>query len=341
MTSPTPGGSPRVLVVGECLADLAPAERAGTAVRSRRQSTQRLVAMPGGSPANVAVGLARLGQATMFAGRFSTSGLGPWLRQHLEANKVELSLSVDAPEAATIALVTLDEEGRATYAFYGPETADWQWTKDELPSLKLLAEQGVPVAAVHTGSLAAALPPGAEVVKEWLAEVRRSGTLVCFDPNVRPGLSGDFDQQRRRLAQMVPNAHIVKASHEDVETIFPGMGTDNAAQQWLAAGVVAVVITEGANGARLLHRGGFRVHGRPPAVTVVDTIGAGDSFTAGLLAHLGHQGLLRPAALAEAGEGQMQECLNYALTVSAMTCTRAGADPPEAEEVNAFVAGRR
>lgn len=341
MTSPPPGGPGHILVLGECLADVAPAtvpSAPGPApAHPGRQTVQHLVAMPGGSPANVAVGLARLGRPALFAGRFSTAGLGPWLKEHMQVNGVDLTFSVDVPEAATIALVTLDEQGRATYAFYGPETADWHWRPGQLPSPEALSHRGQALVAVHTGSLVAAFPPGATVVKEWLAELRRSSdVLISFDPNVRPGLSGDFGLQRRLLGSMMSSAHLVKASHEDVEAIYPGSSVDSTAQRWLTAGAVLVVITEGANGARLIHRDGAQVQGRPPAIQVVDTIGAGDSFTAGLLAHLGDQGLLHPRALAGATREQLEQALSYALRVSAITCTRAGADPPDGAEVDHF-----
>jgi fructokinase len=329
--STSPGG---VLVIGECLADVAPSPPPGGEVGAG-SPLRHLVAMPGGSPANVAVGLARLGARALFAGRLSTSGLGPWLRAHLAGNGVDLGLCPDADEAATIALVTLDAQGRATYAFYGPETADWQWRSDELPPPADLGVMGI--GTVHTGSLAAVLGPGAAVLEDWLAEVRRAGqAVVSFDPNVRPGLTGDFGAQRRRLARMVASAHLVKASHEDLEAIFPGDRAEEAGRRWLEAGADVVVVTEGRLGARLVDRNGTEVQASPPPVTVVDTIGAGDSFTAGLLAYLGRRGLLSVGGLRSAAPEELQAALLYAVRASAYTCTRAGADPPSEAELEAF-----
>lgn len=335
-------------MIGECIVDLAPRyEDADDAAPPERATgtggataARLLSAMPGGSPANVAVGLARLGVATAFAGRLSTSGMGPWLRAHLAANGLDLSLSVSAHEPATLALVTLDDLGGATYAFYGPSTADWQWQPDELPLPSSLGPGGLGFTAVHTGSLAAALGPGSAVVGHWLAEVREStDLLVSFDPNVRPGLAAGFDEQRAHLTQMLASAHLVKASHEDVEALAPGAGPQSAAQQWLAAGAELVVVTEGSQGATAYQRGGFRCHGRPPRVDVADTIGAGDSFMSALLGRLSGLGLAQPERLGAAPPELVEEALHYALAASALTCTRHGADPPTAGELASWRQG--
>lgn len=341
MTGPWPlrGG---VLVVGECLADVAPQAPSrgadGHAVLVGRQTAQGLVARPGGSPANVAVGLARLDVVTTFAGRLSAHGLGPWLRAHLAANDVNLDLAVTAEEPATLALVTLSPEGQATYGFYGPETADWHWRPDELPSAATLGPEGLGLAAIHTGSLAAALGPGAGTVAAWLAGAREGGeVVVSFDPNVRVGLAGDFEEQRQRLVECASSAHIIKASHEDVEALFPGRSSESAAEEWARGGAVLVVVTEGAKGATVVHKDGFSVQGSPQPVAVEDTIGAGDSFTAALLARLSQLGALSPAGLAACGQAEIQEALTYALAASALTCTRPGADPPTTNELSRFL----
>lgn len=366
---------PGVLVLGECLVDLAPAPagampgeggprddsrpsparaggpgqpghadgRAGGpdepdgADASAGPPGRPFVAMPGGGPANIAVGLARLGTRTAFAGRFSRSGFGPWLRRNLADNGVDLTFSVDATEAATLAVVTLDSQARASYTFYGPGTADWQWSADELPGAGPVALEQHGVIAVHTGSLATAFEPGASAIYQWLQSLHRGGkVLISLDPNVRPALVGDVTSYRDRLEGMVSNSHIVKASDEDIGAIYPGAELMDVAGQWLSAGVGLVVVTEGAKGATAVHARGGRVHCAPPAVTVKDTIGAGDSFTSGLLAYLAANDLLTPVAINRLDEAQLEAALEQSVTASAFTCTRWGADPPTKAELAAF-----
>jgi fructokinase len=288
--------------------------------------------MPGGSPANVAVGLGRLGVRTAFGGRLSRHGFGPWLREHLRANGVDLTPSVDAPELPTLAVVSLDDNGRATYTFYGRETADWQWADHELsPDPR--------VAAVHTGSLATTLDPGASVLSRWLASLRSAGdVLISFDPNVRPWLVDDLSAYRRRLEDVASTAHIVKASDEDIVAVYPGTDPAVVVDRWLSAGASLVLVTEGGRGASAAHRNGARARCAPPDVTVVDTIGAGDSFTAGLLAYLADEDLLTPAGAAGLSSAQLEAGLRQAVTASALTCTRAGADPPDQARLAAFLA---
>jgi fructokinase len=333
-----------VLVIGECLVDMAQSgaatpgtDQAGLA-QSLRQPSQRFVAMPGGSCANVAVGLARLGVRTCFAARIAQGGFGPWLRGYFCDNGVDLSLSVDAPEPATLAAVTLDDQGRASYTFYGPETADWRWQESELPVPErgALAVHGV--AAVHTGSLPIAFEPSGDVLARWLTKLRRGDdVLISFDPNMRTVPGADEAAYRRRLEEIIASAHVVKASNEDVEAMYPGSDPLGTAGKWLSAGTVLVIITEGAGGATALHRNGFRSHLAPPAIKVADTIGAGDAFSAGLLAYFADRGLLHPDGVARAGANDLEAALAQAIATSAFTCTRPGADPPDAGELKTFV----
>lgn len=334
----------RALVVGECLVDLAPASTgapgAGSAGTGKVGAWARqLAAMPGGGPANTAVGLARLGIPTAFGGRFSREGFGPWLRSYLVANGLDLALSVEADEDATLALVTLDDQGRASYTFYGPGTADWQWKANELPDLTATAPGDLGISAVHTGSIALTLEPGADVLAGWLAGIRRGNrVLVSFDPNMRPSLVGDLSSYRERLPGVISSSHIVKASDEDVEVLYPGESAPDVADKWLSQGVSLVVITEGALGATAFHENGARAHWAPPLIEVADTIGAGDSFSAGLLAYFAKTGLLDPAALATLSEGHLHDAIAQAVSASALTCTRPGADPPTEQELARFIA---
>jgi fructokinase len=334
-----------VLVVGECLVDMAPVKGPalvtgpGARTGSLRQPSQHFMAMPGGSCANVAVGLARLGVRSCFAARIARGGFGPWLRGYFSDNGVDLSLSVDAAEPATLAAVTLDDQGRAFYTFYGPETADWRWQESELPAPERRALAGHGVAAVHTGSLPIAFEPSGDVLARWLTKLRRGNdVLISFDPNMRTVPGVDEAAYRRRLEEIIASAHVVKASNEDVEAMYPGSDPLGTAGKWLAGGAVLVIITEGAGGATAVHCNGFQAHLSPPDIKVADTIGAGDAFSAGLLAYFAHRGLLHPHGVATADATELQAGLSQAIATSAFTCTRPGADPPDAEELEAFVA---
>ncbi len=274
----TPGR--HLLVVGEALVDLLPAGDDG-------RGNMLLEGRFGGSPANVAVGLARLDVPVGFAGRLARSGYGPWIRKHLEAEGIDMSASVDAGEACTLAVVTLDGTGAATYEFYGPGTADWAWELDELPDPASLAGRGV-----HTGSLATALPPGAGVLAEWLRLVRERGDVaISYDPNIRVSLLGEAHLFGRVVAPLLASAHLVKVSEDDLEAIHPGTPIEDVARAWLAPtpigpGPEVVVVTRGPAGARAWHRDGRTVARPAPATAVVDTVGAGDAFNGALAAAL-------------------------------------------------------
>ncbi|WP_431882754.1 carbohydrate kinase family protein [Micromonospora gifhornensis] len=280
----------------------------------------RFTAHPGGSPLNVAVGLARLGVPATLLARFSTSRFGRILRAHADANGVDLRHAVDTDDPATLAIASLDDDGVATYDFYVDGTADWQWRDDELSPA--LTSRGI----LHTGSLAVFRSPGADRVADALRTARAERALISIDPNIRPGLLGTPAQARARVEELIRLAHLVKASEEDVAWLYPGRPVEDVLRHWRDLGAALTVVTLGAGGALALS--GTRTFRQPaPAVEVVDTIGAGDAFTAGLL-----------AALSRAASGWPNEeiaaALRYAVEVAAVTCTRAGADPPYRHELS-------
>ncbi|MEW2476412.1 carbohydrate kinase [Micromonospora gifhornensis] len=280
----------------------------------------RFTAHPGGSPLNVAVGLARLGVPATLLARFSTSRFGRILRAHADANGVDLRHAVDTDDPATLAIASLDDDGVATYDFYVDGTADWQWRDDELSPA--LTSRGI----LHTGSLAVFRSPGADRVADALRTARAERALISIDPNIRPGLLGTPAQARARVEELIRLAHLVKASEEDVAWLYPGRPVEDVLRHWRDLGAALTVVTLGAGGALALS--GTRTFRQPaPVVEVVDTIGAGDAFTAGLL-----------AALSRAASGWPNEeiaaALRYAVEVAAVTCTRAGADPPYRHELS-------
>jgi fructokinase len=295
-----------IVVCGEALIDLVPA---GTPATWR--------AAYGGGPANTAVALARLGTPAALACRLSGDNFGRQLRSYLLDAGVDLSLAVAAVEPTTLAVVAFDEHGRADYQFYVNGTADWQWSPGELP-----AELPAGTRGVHVGSLASVMPPGAAVLREWVAAHREDAT-VTFDVNVRPALIPDRDSYHREISQWLDTAHIVKASDDDLAWLYPGQDPIDVARRWLDEhDLTLVLVTAGAAGAVAVPRGQDPVRVAGVGVDVVDTVGAGDTFTAAFLHRL------------KAFDRQnLESALRFAVTAAALACTREGAQPPAHDEV--------
>jgi fructokinase len=304
-----------IAIIGEALIDLVEAG-----------DDEPRLARPGGSPYNVAIGLARLDLRAHFVGRLSRDPLGTVLRNHALRSDVDLSWCVDADEPSTVALVELDAAGGAQYVFGIEGTADFRWTAAELAALPT----GVP--AVHFGSLASWLPPGDAVIADRVAALRAAGAAVTYDPNVRPHLQPDRVAARARIERTLPLAHLVKTSEEDLAWLRPGESVEDVARDWLRLGPSVVVVTRGADGAAAFTAAGAVT--RPPVpVDVVDTVGAGDAFMSGLLDALARRGRLTPAGIAGAPCGEL---LDDAGLVAAVTCSRAGANPPRRADLASF-----
>lgn len=289
----------------------------------------RYRAHPGGSPANVAVGLARLGVPCSLLARISTDALGGQLVSYLAGNGVSMRDVVRAAEPTTLALASLDGAGQAAYSFYVQGTADWQWRREELP-----AALAPDVTALHAGSLALALAPGARAVEDLLAAERARGRVtISIDPNIRPPLAVGQAAEVARVERQIRLAHIVKASEEDTSWLYPGLGCESVARAWQRLGPDLVVITMGARGAYALGPDGAEVLRPARPVLVADTVGAGDAFCAGLLDALSRAGLLGgAAAISRIGARQVAEVVDWAVLVAALTCERPGADPPTRAE---------
>jgi fructokinase len=307
--------APLIAVVGEAVADaVLPHEAAGPL---------QLTVRPGGSPANVAVGLARLGTRTQFLGRLSTGPLGEVLRQHLAESQVDLSMSVAAAQPASLAITSVDGEGAARYDFYLTGTADWQWDPAEL------TDWNEPAVAIHSGSLALLLPPGAPVITDFVARHRDRAT-ICIDPNVRPGIAS-IDTYREVFDRWAGIADIIKVSNEDLSHVYPDSAVPELLREWHSRGVRLIVVTAGAGGA-LASLDGATQQTEAPTVAVADTIGAGDAFTAGLLHQLAADGQLG-GRLDNLDEAALHRALLFATRVAAQVCTVPGADPPWAQQL--------
>lgn len=306
-----------IVVCGEALIDLAPSADGSGAY----------VAHPGGGPCNTAVALGRLGIPVAFLGRLSSDPFGQRLRRHLVDNGVDPRHIVDASEPTTLAVVALSEAGQATYSFYVEGTADRGLRPEHLP-IPLPDE----VAAVHLGSLGIVLEPGASTL-EHLVERERGRLVVSLDPNVRPAIIADADRYRLRLERLVGTADLVRVSRDDLAWVDPA-DPATVARRWLGAGAALVVVTSGDEGATAYHGSGETP---VPAerVGLVDTIGAGDAFNAGLLASLHQAGRLQRARIEALTADEVAEMLRFASRVAALTCARAGADPPRLAELAA------
>ncbi|MFC7217429.1 carbohydrate kinase [Streptomyces polyrhachis] len=292
------------LVIGECVADIV------------RTPGRRDRPHPGGSPANVAYGLARLGRRTALLTQLGDDPYGELIRTHLTAAGVDV-LTDSRPVATPTAVVTLDEHGAAAYEF----TIDWSLAASEPPRAR----------HVHLGSLASVREPGAAVARRLLREARAAGATVSYDPNIRPALFGERAAGLAAVEDCVALSDLVKASDEDLAWLYPGVPVRDSAARWLGLGPGTVIVTMGGEGAFALTADGeTRIEAPPTAV--VDTVGAGDSFMSAVLAVL-------PAA--RPGPDVLARALRTAAAAAAITVSRAGADPPTAAELAAARPGAR
>jgi fructokinase len=316
---------PVLTVIGEALVDLIPDGATGEH-RPR----------PGGSPFNVAVGLARLGNRTALMARFADDRYGRLLRSTAAAEGIDLRGAARAAERASVATASVDAAARATYEFDMEGTADWQWTAAELHELNPETE------VLHFGSLASWTPPGSERIADLVDDFRaRRDRLISYDPNIRPAVLGARGRGVELVEHSVRRAHVVKASRDDLEWLHPDLAVDDVAERWSRLGPAAVVVTDGAEGASAYRRSRAPLRRPARSVKVVDTIGAGDAFTAGLLTGLVRRRLHRNRRLEGISDGTLADVLDEAILVAAITCERAGADPPRLDELGVDLGARR
>ncbi len=304
----------RVCVIGESLIDI---------VRSPYGDEEDHV---GGSPANVAVGLASLGVDVDFATTYGPDLPGERVAEFLGQHGVHALASSLTDEPTSSAVAELDEAGTATYTF------DLHW--DLRP---VVLPQGI--GHVHTGSIGAVLEPGREAVFTALRTAERDAT-VSYDPNVRPTIMGDPARLRALVEQVVRLSDVVKASAEDVAVLYPGLPESGVLARWNEAGAALAVVTRGAHGvAYRLASTGESAERPILASTVVDTVGAGDSFMAGLLSGLLEAGLLGGSDARErlrtATLDDVTPAVERGLAASAVTVAHAGAYAPILAEIDA------
>ena len=300
----------RALVIGEALVDVVHAAD-GT-----------VTDYPGGSPANVALGLARLDRVTELAAWFGTDERGLLVREHLESGGVQLVPGSDHAERTSTAVATLAADGAATYTFD---------LTSRVPEVVLDDSMVV----LHTGSIAATLHPSAEAITELCHEAREYAT-ISYDPNARPTIMGTAEEVLPRIEALVAGADVVKVSDEDVAWLYPGADVESVLRRWAAAGPALVVLTRGAAGSIGVTSAGEQVDVPSPQVAVVDTVGAGDSYMAGLLDALWSADLLgadRRERLHQLDARTTYQAMAHAATIAAIVVSRAGANPPTRREL--------
>lgn len=299
-----------IVVAGEALIDLVP------------QGSGALAALQpalGGGPYNTAVALGRLGSPTAFCSRISYDAFGEALLDRLRDSGVDVTAVQRGPEPTTLAVATLDGNGSAAYSFHVEGTADRLFT----------APAGLPAGtrAVSFGTCSLVLEPGASAYEELMRTASGQGVFTALDPNIRPGLIPDADAYRARFKSWLPSVSLLKLSEEDA------LWLGGTPRDWLAAGPAAVVITHGGDGLTAFTQDGSVYPVPGEKVDVVDTIGAGDTVNAALLHALSGQDALSPAAVADLGHDGWNRLLRFAARAAAVTCSRAGAEPPYAAEL--------
>lgn len=279
--------------------------------------------VPGGSPLNVAVGLSRLGHSVHFASQVGVDDAGQHIRRHLEDSGVTLCVSSSGPVTTSSATARVSRNGSVEYVF------DVVWEGAGELSIG-------PYWHVHVGSIAVTIEPGATTLAHTVNQVTDRGATISYDPNVRPALMGHRDLVLDTAENMVGQAHLVKASAEDVAWLYPGWSVRSVMDRWRSLGALVVLITQ-AKDPVLIDWMGLQLEQRVPEVSVVDTIGAGDAFMAGLLHGMAHRGLLGRENLERwslVQESEIRTMIEPALQCAAFSVTQVGATSPRLSEVS-------
>ena len=305
-----------IICCGEALIDFLPRQTAA--------GEAAYAPMNGGSIFNTAIGLGRQDIATGFFTGLSTDFFGDMLRAGLAASKVDLRYVKQWDKPSTLAFVKLDN-GQARYSFFDDNSSSRMLTRKDLPKFPAA------VTALHFGSISLIPDPGGSTL-EALAMREAKKRVICLDPNIRASLVKDKRKHLARLNRLIGKADILKVSDEDVAWMTGKTDLAAAAKKWLRAGAKIVAVTKGGDGFEAYTRR-YAIAQPAVPVKVADTVGAGDTFTAGLLTALSRDGKLDKAALAAINEADLGAALDFAARAAAITCSRPGADPPWAHEL--------
>lgn len=309
------------LVCGEALFDVfsAPADADSNRIT--------LEAVAGGSPFNVAIGLARLGAPVALLGGISTDHFGQRLRKLLESEGVDPSHLIDFEAPTTLAMVALSASGAPAYSFRGEGCADRLVTQSHLQPLS------DDIRGIHFGSYSLVTPPIADALLALLGN-EQARRLISLDPNIRLNVEPNLERWRERVEAFAAHAHMIKVSDEDLALLYPGVAPESIAKRWLTERAEVVVLTRGSQGAELFSRRHGQFYAAARTVTVRDTVGAGDTFQAALLTYLHEHQLDTPQALATVDSSQLEQLLKFATAAAAITCSRRGPDLPHRYEID-------
>ncbi len=312
-----------ILVCGEALIDMF--------VTAKADGSLVTEPVAGGSPYNVAIGLARLGSRTGFFGGMSNDAFGIHLAAKLQREGVDLRYALRSDRPSTLVLVSTDAAGVPTYRFIGEGAADRMLTVADLP-----ASLPGDVTALTFGSLSMGVEPAGATFLA-LAERESGRRVISVDPNLRASVVGDIATWKVRLERFIAAANIVKSSIEDIEgTYGHGVPAASVVAGWMALGPSLVIVTRGAEGATAYWQGGSTaIAGRK--VPVVDTVGAGDTFHAALLNFFERKGQMTAAGLKSLTEATVKDAIAFAAAAAAVTCTRRGADMPSLADAEAML----
>lgn len=283
---------------------------------------------PAGSPFNVCIGLARLGQPSALVTGLSRDAFGARLIAAMEREGVEWRLAPRTDRPTILSFILVKPDGGPEYAFYGERGADTDVHAAALPS-----PLPATIRAVHVGGFPMAVEP-AKTAYATLINREAGQRFVSLDPNIRASLMGDLAVFVAHFERLCASADLIKASTEDLGLMYPGADPVAVAERWRGLGVGTVVITDGPNGAMAWNDAG-RAHAPTRPVSVIDTVGAGDSFMSAFLAGLAEAKLLDKGALASASPEQVAELMRRANIAAGITCGRRGSDPPNAAELAA------
>jgi len=309
---------PSVLVIGEALVDVV------------HGINGEIKNIPGGSPANTAVALARLGTKTYMKARTSSDQFGTEIRNYLTNQNVNLdySLVVDSPSSVIDAVIQKD--GSAKYEANLNGAADYGWTFAELNQ-----EIDRDIQIIQLGSLTSYVEPGATNVEKWFAQLRQSDKyLLTFDPNIRHPLDGQNEKDvRNRAKRLASLSHVVKASDEDLNWIFSNDNPKDSAINIIKSGASLVFVTLGKKGAFGVNKELEIIEVPAKEIEVIDTIGAGDTFAAALITQLLENSWINENELEKLKTTDLTAILTNCALAATITCSRQGANPPHRLEV--------
>lgn len=282
---------------------------------------------PGGSPYNTAIAISRLNTECHFLGRISNDLFGQQLIDYLEKNSVATDLIIKTDDKTTLSFVRKQDDGQAHYAFFANDTADRNWTDEELKSISIPDDARI----MHFGSISISQEPCGSRLTSFLNNMAGK-ILLSFDPNIRPSLVEDRDLYMHRFKTLCGISEVVKLSDEDLEWLYPGLDTSEALEEILKLGPSVLALTEGSKGAVLLTEK-HKVRIPIQKQKVCDTIGAGDTFHGAFLDYLYKKGWLSRESLKNLTKRELEDLGSYANKAAGLNCMKPGADPPSEIEM--------